>query len=266
MVDELVRLRDKYGVGYFEFWDELFLSNLKFVRAFFPLYRDQLGLPFSINSRVEVMGEDFCKMAADAGCHTIWFGIESGDEEFRAKMLGRKMKNAQVIEAAANCKKAGINRLTFNIVGAPLETAENMRRTLELNKLIAPEHFFFFPYIPLRGTPLYNIAKKEGLLLTNKRELHYLSAVNDKQFVLNMKEQPELLTQDEYNEICMEMLAFQQVNNRLSYGDEPGSATVDDKSFSFVEEATADESGVDALVPPPSSNSLMDDVNNLPNS
>jgi anaerobic magnesium-protoporphyrin IX monomethyl ester cyclase len=266
MVDELVRLRDKYGVGYFEFWDELFLSNLKFVRAFLPLYRDQLGLPFSINSRVEVMGEEFCKMAAEAGCHTIWFGIESGDEEFRAKMLGRKMKNAQVIEAAANCKKAGINRLTFNIVGAPLETAENMRRTLELNKLIAPEHFFFFPYIPLRGTPLYNIAKKEGLLLTNKRELHYLSAVNDKQFVLNMKEQPELLSQEEYNEICMEMLAFQQANNRLSYGDEPNSATVEDKSFSFVEGSTADERGGDALVPPPSSNSLMDGVNSPPNS
>jgi radical SAM superfamily enzyme YgiQ (UPF0313 family) len=269
MVDELIRLRDKYGVGYFEFWDELFLSNLKFVRAFFPLYGEQIGLPFSINSRVEVMNEAFCKMAADAGCHTIWFGIESGDEEFRAKMLGRKMTNKQVIEAAANCKKAGINRLTFNIVGAPLETAENMRKTLELNKTIAPEHFFFFPYIPLRGTPLYNIAKEEGLLLTSKRELHYLSAANDQQFTMNMKEQPELLTQEDYNDLCMEMLAFQQVNNRLSYDDGPGSetgnatgnATVEDKSFSFVEPAS--ETEIDAPMPPPAATSLLDGVKNL---
>jgi anaerobic magnesium-protoporphyrin IX monomethyl ester cyclase len=265
MVDELIRLRDKYGVGYFEFWDELFLSNLKFVRAFFPLYGEQIGLPFSINSRVEVMNEAFCKMAADAGCHTIWFGIESGDEEFRAKMLGRKMTNKQVIEAAANCKKAGINRLTFNIVGAPLETAENMRKTLELNKTIAPEHFFFFPYIPLRGTPLYNIAKEEGLLLTSKRELHYLSAANDQQFTMNMKEQPELLTQKDYNDLCMEMLAFQQVNNRLSYDDGPsretGSATVEDKSFSFVETASGAE--IDAPMPPPAAASLLDGVKNL---
>ena len=241
MVDELIRLRDKYGVGYFEFWDELFLSNLKFVRAFFALYQDQIHLPFSINSRVEVMNEEFCQTAADAGCHTIWFGIESGDEEFRAKMLGRKMTNQQVIDAAANCKKAGINRLTFNIVGTPLETADNMRKTLELNKLIAPEHFFFFPYIPLRGTPLYNIAKEEGLLLTDKKNLHYLSAANDRQFTLNMKEMPELLNAEEYNEICTEMLAFQEANNRLSYdeglsegGDE--KATVEDKSFIFVDE------------------------------
>lgn len=243
MVDELIRLRDKYNVGYFEFWDELFLSNLKFVKAFFALYQDQLRLPFSINSRVEVMGEDFCKLAADAGCHTIWFGIESGDEEYRAKHLGRKMKNAQVITAAENCKKAGINRLTFNIVGAPLETADNMRETLKLNRLIAPEHFFFFPYIPLRGTPLYETAEREGLLDVDKKNLHYLSAVNDKEFTLNMKERPDLLTAGEYNEICKEMLAFQEANNRLSYSDEEfepsdlSADTVADKSFSLVADA-----------------------------
>ena len=241
MVDELIRLRDLYQVGYFEFWDELFLSNLKFVRAFFEIYKEKIHLPFSINSRVEVMNEKFCQTAAEAGCHTIWFGIESGDEEFRAKMLGRKMTNEQVLEAAANCKKAGINRLTFNIVGTPLETAENMRQTLRLNREIAPEHFFFFPYIPLRGTPLYNIAKKEGLLLKNKKELHYLSAANDRHFTLNMKECPELLTAKEYDEICREMLAFQEANNRLSYTDgmapEAEPARVEDKSFSLVDAA-----------------------------
>ena len=238
MVDELERLQNLYNVGYFEFWDELFLSNLKFVRAFFALYQQRIRLPFSINSRVEVMNDEFCRTAAEAGCHTIWFGIESGDEEYRGRMLGRKMKNQQVIDAADNCRKAGINRLTFNIVGMPLETADNMRETLKLNQRIAPEHFFFFPYIPLRGTPLYNIARDEGLLLSSKRELHYLSAVNDRKFTLNMKERPELLTQEQYNEICHQMLEFQEKNNRLSYLDDDESShrdTVEDKSFSLVE-------------------------------
>jgi hypothetical protein len=52
-----------------------------------------------------------------------------------------------------------------------------------------------------------------------------------------MKECPELLTAEEYNEICSEMLEFQEANNRLSY-DEDGSespATVEDKSFSLVD-------------------------------
>ena len=270
MVTELERLRDEYNVGYFEFWDELFLSNLKFVRAFFEIYKERIRLPFSINSRVEVMNEEFCKTAAEAGCHTIWFGIESGDEEYRTRMLGRKMTNQQVIDAAENCRKAGINRLTFNIVGAPLETAENMRRTLELNKTIAPEHFFFFPYIPLRGTPLYNIAKEEGLLLENKKNLHYLSAVNDRQFTLNMKERPELLSAEEYNEICLEMLAFQEQNNRLSYteGNQGGlegeaEATVQDKSFSLVDDEQAEAAPVNPEATGKDGKSLLQGVRNF---
>jgi radical SAM superfamily enzyme YgiQ (UPF0313 family) len=150
------------------------------------------------------------------------------------------MTNQQIVDAAENCKKAGINRLTFNIVGMPLETAENMRQTLELNRRIAPEFFFFFPYIPLRGTPLYDRAEAEGLLLTSKKNLHYLSAANDKQFTLNMKERPDLLTAEDYNTICQEMLAFQESNNRLSLDDDTGRpvrATVEDKSFSLIDDA-----------------------------
>ena len=41
---------------------------------------------------------------------------------------------------------------------------------------------------------------------------------------MNLKEMPELLTQVEYSRICMEMMAFQQMNNRLSYlGGNQGS-------------------------------------------
>ncbi len=217
LVAELERLKARYEVGYFEFWDELFLSNLKFVREFFELYKQRIKLPFSINSRTEIMNEEFCKTAAEAGCHTIWFGIESGDERYRNTMLGRKMTNKHILDAAENCKKAGIQRLTFNIVGMPLETAGNMRETLALNRAIAPEHFFFFPYIPLRGTPLYDTAKAEGLLQPLKKNLHYLSAANSREFKLNLKEDRSRLTEQEYAEICTEMLEFQRSNNRLRY-------------------------------------------------
>ena len=57
-----------------------------------------------------------------------------------------------------------------------------------------------------------------------------------------MKERPELLTAEEYDEICKEMLAFQEANNRLSYSDEEtgetSPMTVEDKSFSLVEDPT----------------------------
>lgn len=76
-------------------------------------------------------------------------------------------------------------------------------------------------------------------MLTTKKNLHYLSAANDKQFTLNMKEQPEILSAEQYDEICKEMLAFQESNNRLSFADDAGVeqiAKVEDKSFSFIDD------------------------------
>jgi len=55
-----------------------------------------------------------------------------------------------------------------------------------------------------------------------------------------MKERPDLLTAEDYNSICQEMLAFQESNNRLSLDDDTGRpvrATVEDKSFSLIDDA-----------------------------
>ncbi len=55
-----------------------------------------------------------------------------------------------------------------------------------------------------------------------------------------MMERPELLSAAEYHEICMEMLAFQEANNRLSYTDEDGgqaAVAVADKSLQLTETA-----------------------------
>ncbi|MCP4697375.1 MAG: B12-binding domain-containing radical SAM protein [Gammaproteobacteria bacterium] len=144
LVDELCRLRDRYQVGYFEFWDELFLANMKFAYHFLELYDKHIHLPFSILSRVEKMDGEFCQTAAKAGCHTVWFGVECGSESYRTARLGRKMTNEQIIVAAENARKAGIRRLTFNMVGMPFESRAHMLETLELNKTIHPEYFSSF--------------------------------------------------------------------------------------------------------------------------
>jgi anaerobic magnesium-protoporphyrin IX monomethyl ester cyclase len=214
LVEELCRLKELYRVDYFEFWDELFLSNMKFAMTFLELYRKQVCLPFSINSRVEKMDEKFCYKARDAGCHTIWFGIESGSEKYRQQFLGRKMTNAQILGAAENARKAGIRRLTFNIVGMPFETKENMLETLTLNQVIKPEFFFFFPYIPLRGTPLYEVVFKANLLIEQVAG-DYQEGLREGVFKLNIKEHDTGISSIGFQEVCIAMKNFQLENNRL---------------------------------------------------
>jgi len=219
LVDEFCRLRDKYGVQYFEFWDELFMSNMKFVWQFLDLYKKRIGLPFSINSRVEKMDERFCSTAAEAGCHTIWFGIESGCETYRTQRLGRKMSNQEILTAAENARKFNIRRLTFNIVGMPFETKDNLMETLALNRTIQPEFFYFFTYIPLRGTPLYEFANKNGLL-DDSRSAHYQEGLVSGSYHFNIREHAEGVSHEDFNIVCQEMKAFQDQNNRLDFSPE----------------------------------------------
>ena len=63
---------------------------------------------------------------------------------------------------------------------------------------------------------------------------------------MNMREQPELMTQEQYASICEEMLAFQEANNRLSFADDADTPrfleeedTVEDKSLSLLTDEEA---------------------------
>lgn len=201
LVEELCRLRDHYHVSYFEFWDELFLFNMKYVNNFLELYKKHIGLPFSITSRVERMDEKFCKNARDAGCHAVWFGIESGSEAYRHKRLQRMMTNEQILWAAENARKAGIRRVTLNIVGMPFESRQDMMATLEINRAIRPEVFQFFPFMPLRGTELYELAEREGLLLDDVPG-DFGASMRTGTYLMNLKEHEGGVSAEEFNEVC----------------------------------------------------------------
>ncbi len=222
LVDELERLRDHYQVEFFEVWDELFMANMKFAKAFIDLYGKQVGTPFSINARVETMDEAFCRAAADAGCQTMWFGLETGSQRYRNQWLGRRMSNEVIVAAAENARAAGIHRHTFNMVGMPFETQDDMWQTLAINREIEPEFFWFFTYMPLRGTPMYEVTRDNGLLKAENGE-DYLAGQREgdsaEDFRLNILAHPEAASEEEFREVCVAMQAFQRQNNRLSFAD-----------------------------------------------
>ena len=215
LVESLGNLKDRYGVQFFEFWDELFIFNSLFIKEFFELYRREIRLPFSFMARVEKMDEVFCKTAAEAGCAVIWFGVECGNEDYRHRILNRGMTNRQILTAAGNARKFGIQRLTLNMVGMPFETEANMLETLALNRAIDPEFFAFFVYLPLKGTRLYDVVQESDLAIPDMAG-DVLEGLRKENFRLNIRAHAGGVTNRKFQEICMQMLQFGQENNRLS--------------------------------------------------
>lgn len=209
-VDHLVEIRDRYDVDYFQFWDEEFLYDMRYAGRLLELYTAKVDRPWSAFARVENMDDEVCRRIADTGCHSVWFGIESGSESYRREYLGRRMTNRAIQEAAAHAERNGIKRFGFNMVGMPFETKVDMRRTIDLSRNIAPELTVFSQYLPLPGTPLYELCRQKDLLLDPavERQMWPLGE-------LNIREHPEGATNEEMREVASEVMAYLDSHNRF---------------------------------------------------
>lgn len=210
LVDELARLRDRYAIDYFQFWDEEFLYDMRYARALLGRYRAQVGLPFSMFVRVENMSDELCTLAADAGCHSMWFGIESGSERYRREYLHRRMANEVIVDAAERAQRHGIKRFCFNMVGLPFETRADVDATLALSRAIAPELTVFSQYLPLPGTPLHELCRRHDLLLEPAVEQQMWPLGR-----LNIREHAGGLTAEEMRAAAEEIMAYLAVTNRF---------------------------------------------------
>lgn len=172
-LDEIAEVLSKYRIEMLYFNDDVFTMKKDYVREFCLKYGKRFGNPFQINARVETLDDEICGLLKDAGCARIDIGIESGSEEFRRRVLKRRMSNEEIIKAFASANKAGIKTKSFNIVGYPLEKKENALETVKLNRLIQPDSIVVYIFEPYPGTELYDICLEKGFLEENPWEADF---------------------------------------------------------------------------------------------
>lgn len=164
-IDQLKSFKERFPIKGFIFEDDLLIWNKKWFTDFATAYTKEIGLPYICNSRFElVRDKELVTSLKESGCKQVMFGLESGDEEYRKSYLKRAYSNESVYTATRLLRDAGVPFFTYNIMGFPFETEEQMTKTYELNREIRPQSgqvFFFYPY---PGTDLYEICKKNDLL------------------------------------------------------------------------------------------------------
>jgi anaerobic magnesium-protoporphyrin IX monomethyl ester cyclase len=118
------------GMDTFMFEDDFFTAHRK--RAF-DICDGLVGQGYSwqCNSRAEtLMDEELCRALKDAGCETVWCGIESLSQ----KSLDRCGKHTTVEKMLAGIEmadKVGLNVMAQFIVGLPDDTEDDIRLTVE---------------------------------------------------------------------------------------------------------------------------------------
>lgn len=164
VVAELKLARKRFKIRSVYFWDDAFTVNMKWLRNFTKLYRQEVALPFHCLTRPENINQEVISLLKAAGCSHINIGIESGSERVRRQVLNRQMTNRQIIDAARLIRKAGIRLNVFNMFGIPDETPEEMWETVRLNLRLKADGVFAFLLNPFPETRITDYALSKGLL------------------------------------------------------------------------------------------------------
>ncbi|MBF0176410.1 MAG: radical SAM protein [Magnetococcales bacterium] len=151
-------------VRFIHFEDDLLIARKSWFIDFAERYRLEIGLPYRMNVRTECISLEIVTALRESGCVMAFLGVESGNETYRRTMLKRNHTNRQILERSALIKQANIKLFTFNIMGFPHESTEQMRDTLELNRQIGPDTGVCTFFYPFPGTELYDLCQREGLL------------------------------------------------------------------------------------------------------
>jgi len=185
---EIEEMRNSFtGIELINFDDDNITLNKAWLEEFCDKYPRRIGLPFACNVHPAKFDLHRARMLADAGCVEVKIGIESGSERLRRDVLKRPGREDVMVKAFSAAEEAGLRAWSFNMIGIPTETREEMLMTAKLNARIRPyivRCSIFFPY---EGTELYAHAKEHNLIKDERAE-RVSSHLEDS--VLDMKQLP----------------------------------------------------------------------------
>ena len=164
VVDELEMLHNKYGESQFTFYDDAFTINRKnTLELCAEIKARKLNIEWDCETRVDAVDKELLEKMRDAGCITVWFGVESGSEKILGAMH-KKINREQVREAFKTAQKAGLMTIASSVIGFPGETEETAWETINFINSLNPDDIGCYIATPYPGTPMYDEVVKNGWL------------------------------------------------------------------------------------------------------
>lgn len=139
VVEEILMLREKYGLRRLVFEDDAFMLSKGWFQEFADLYATRVRLPFTTQSIANSVTAENVALLKKMGCGNIRVGLETGSEELRTQLLRKTVRDKDLKESARLIKGAGIKLQTYNMIGLPGETLEDSLKTYRFNREIGTD-------------------------------------------------------------------------------------------------------------------------------
>ncbi|UCH56667.1 MAG: radical SAM protein [Candidatus Bathyarchaeota archaeon] len=155
------------GEGYeqFIFVDDSFtLNQRRVIELCRRMREDRLDMEWICEGRVDNCSLEMFRELARAGCKIVFFGIESANQRI-LDYYNKRITPQQSVKAMRTARKAGIDLIHGSfILGAPDETREEIRNTLEFAKRLPIDipQFNILGVYP--GTEIWSELESKGVL------------------------------------------------------------------------------------------------------
>lgn len=169
MIDEIVDLKERYHIREFNFFDDTFTIDKHRVYDFCNrLIQEKIEIKWKCNSRVDTVTKDMLFLMKQAGCFSISFGVESGDDGV-LKKIEKGITTAQAKDTFKWSKEAGIYRSAFFMLNLPGDTRASIEKTIKFSLEIDPDYVSFELTKPLPGTRIRNALMDEKNVAIKER-------------------------------------------------------------------------------------------------
>jgi anaerobic magnesium-protoporphyrin IX monomethyl ester cyclase len=164
VVDELQECSDM-GIREVLIYDDTFTLDRRRVLDICEGIRERgLDVVWDARARVDTVDGELLSAMRSAGCDRIHFGVESGNGEI-LKTLCKGITLAQAEDAFRLASDAGIQTLAYFMIGAPHETVETVRETMDFAQRLDPDYVHFSIATPFPATGLYRMGLESGMFL-----------------------------------------------------------------------------------------------------
>jgi anaerobic magnesium-protoporphyrin IX monomethyl ester cyclase len=163
VVEEIDYLVKNYGSkGIYFIGDNFTINKKQTVEICNLIKKYKLDIEWVCDTRVDLISRDLLREMKDAGCRSIFFGVQSGAPRILRK-LNTNITLEQVVQAFRLCREEEIHIACSFMLGIPGEAINDMKTTYRFAKKLDPDWCTFYVFIACPDSNLYEEVLQRGL-------------------------------------------------------------------------------------------------------
>lgn len=164
IIDEMEDLIENFNIETIAFMDDTFTINKKrVIEICDEIIRRNIKVLWGCTARVDTLNADVLKKMREAGCITLFMGVESAEQQILDD-VNKKTTIEKIQEAFKVCREEKIRTIASVVLGMPGDTHESIKKTVDFVKDLKPSYAIFSLATPYPGTKFYQQVFEKNMI------------------------------------------------------------------------------------------------------